>query len=220
MGFSQSFLTFLVFLYFLAGDKGGLLWKQGSNRRKSPSPHRKAKMVSITQEGGLELSQVIPAFLREKKSSIIGIMLLPSGNWALRVYLGTEPQACITEPWPCHKGFLRMGEGAVRGAGWTTTPPPLFSPTEPCTFLGLLDFLLPTLLVHQRDLSQFSIRSIWNSDITWSPLSINYLNLKPTNFIALENLKLTLEIWLFSRKFYPQDFLCLQLQLLICFCLV
>lgn len=215
MGFSQSFLTFLVFLYFLAGGKDGLFWKKGSNRKKRPSPHRKARMVSVTQEVGLELSQVVPVLLREKKSSIFGIMLLPSGNWALGIYLGTEPQACITELWPCHKGFLRMGEGAVRGAAWTTTPPPPFSPTEPCNILGLLDSSFQ-LCSYIRDLSQFSIHSIQNSDITWSPLSINYLDLKPT----LENLKLTLEFWLFSKKFYSQDFLCLQLQLPICFCLV
>lgn len=65
------FLTFLLFLSFLDGGKDGLLWKQGSNRRKIPSPHRNARMVSTTQDVWLDVSQVSITLFKSKRFSII-----------------------------------------------------------------------------------------------------------------------------------------------------
>lgn len=60
-----------MFLCFLGGGEDRLLEKQGSNKKKSPSPHRKLRMISITQEVGLVLSQVALMLLREKTFSSI-----------------------------------------------------------------------------------------------------------------------------------------------------
>ena len=66
MGLGLGFLTFLMFLCFLGGGKGGSLSKQVSNRRNSNSPHEIAKMISITKEG-LELCHVARMLFREKR---------------------------------------------------------------------------------------------------------------------------------------------------------
>ncbi|XP_057354451.1 uncharacterized protein LOC118917158 isoform X2 [Manis pentadactyla] len=42
----------------VSGGKDGSLGRKGSDRRKSPSPHRMPMMVLITQEVELELSQL------------------------------------------------------------------------------------------------------------------------------------------------------------------
>ena len=48
-------------------------------------------MVSITQKGELEFSQVSKVLFRERRGfSFIWIISLPSGNWAQGVHLGTK----------------------------------------------------------------------------------------------------------------------------------
>lgn len=44
-----------------------MLLKKVSNRRKSPSPHRKVKMISVTQGVKLELSHVSITLFRERR---------------------------------------------------------------------------------------------------------------------------------------------------------
>ena len=49
VGLGQGFLTFLLVPCFLGRGKDGLFWWQGRNRKKRPSPHRTARMISIVQ---------------------------------------------------------------------------------------------------------------------------------------------------------------------------
>ncbi|KAG8505190.1 hypothetical protein J0S82_000830 [Galemys pyrenaicus] len=51
----------------ISGGKDRFLWKQGRNRKKSPSPHRKTKVVSVTQQLQLELSQQDKMLFRDKR---------------------------------------------------------------------------------------------------------------------------------------------------------
>lgn len=66
MGLVQGFLTFLMFRFF-GGGKNGLLLKNVSDRRKSPTPHRKVKMASVTQGVKMELSHVSIKLLRDRR---------------------------------------------------------------------------------------------------------------------------------------------------------
>lgn len=66
LGLSQRFLTFLMFLCFLGGDKDSL-FSNKRNRRKSPSPHRRARMVSVTQGAKPELNQVAITLFRKER---------------------------------------------------------------------------------------------------------------------------------------------------------
>ena len=100
-----------MFLCFLDGGTYESLCKHGSNRRKSPSPQRNARMISVNQEVELDLSKVAVMLFKEKKFSIFWIALLPLGSRVLGIHLSSEPQTCITELLPCHKGVLRVGEG-------------------------------------------------------------------------------------------------------------
>lgn len=59
-------LTFLLFLCFLGGGKDRSLSQKWMDTRKSSSPHRSPKTVSIAQEG-LEFCQVAIRLFREKR---------------------------------------------------------------------------------------------------------------------------------------------------------
>lgn len=58
MSLAYGFSTFFGFFFFPAGGEGGLLCRYGINRKKSPSPHPKAKIISIAQVVELGLSHV------------------------------------------------------------------------------------------------------------------------------------------------------------------
>lgn len=67
MGLCPGFLTFLMFLRSQGGREDGFLCREGRRRRKSPSPHRKGRMVPITQEVELELGQVAKRLFRNMR---------------------------------------------------------------------------------------------------------------------------------------------------------
>jgi hypothetical protein len=66
------FLTFFRFFFSPAGGEDGLLSRQGNNSKKSPSPHTKARIISIAQVVELGFSHVSQMLFRKKrKFSII-----------------------------------------------------------------------------------------------------------------------------------------------------
>ena len=81
LGLSQGFLTFLTFLRFTGGRKDGFLWREGRSTRKSPSPHKKARMVSIAQEVEVELNQVARKLFRNQRGfSMSGVQCCPEAT--------------------------------------------------------------------------------------------------------------------------------------------
>ena len=73
--------------------KEWIILEVGKGQEKEPQyhNHRKVIMVMTAQAVKLEFSQISKVLLREKsRFSIIWIILLPSGNWAQDVHLGTK----------------------------------------------------------------------------------------------------------------------------------
>ena len=51
---------------FPRGSKGWVILQVGKDQ-DSPSPHRKARTVSVAQEGELDFSQISEVFFRKKR---------------------------------------------------------------------------------------------------------------------------------------------------------
>lgn len=182
---------------------------RGVTLGKVPVHTGTARMISITQAVRLDLSQIATMFFKKKE-----ILHLLNCIAALRQQ-STGSSLNGRNPGLHHRAValsqraLECGGGSNKRNRLNHCPSFPSNPTDTCTLLGLPDPSFQLLSFCQRDLSQFSIHSIWNLVAS----SIRDLYLRPTNFISLENLKLTLEDWLFHRNFYTQDFLCPQLQL-------